>query len=871
MSLSIPRVTRPWAIGLIVAVVANLLIFSPVPLLLKTCALLLLAGLLPGALLVEMLIGRSAAPPPLAERILYSIGASYSSMVLIMLAISYLPGGASRLLTLFVFDAWLLALLALCYWRTNHFSAVNVNRDINADHSPLRLRLFAPLRLDVAKPGWLAVGLFSILLVGGFLRFTHLGYAEFQGDEARLALRAAEVIQGYENALFVHQKGPTEILLPTVVYALTGQLTETVARLPFTLANLTALFALFLLGWRLLGPAAGWAAALLLALDGYIIGFARVVQYQSIVLLMVILVVLIFYRLACQPKALTRYLVLAALLLATGLLSHYEAALVAFPVGYLLWRIWRGGVPLGRLARALVLPGLLGAVLIASFYLPFILKPSFANTFAYLTSYRMGGGGSMFNHLAEFFARTTVYSSTYYLLTLIGLAVIGLIQIYARNLTGGLRWLAATLIVAGMALTFRSANWLTLAGTDYTWLFFAALLISAWCLPKFPPAERVVWLWFGAPMVLALFFTAIPNTHVYGFFIGWMLVAGLVIQRGWQTLARFLSVPTAQRIAAPLAVAVILLFGTYEYWYFVYNRVEVLRTWPINRPRGYWVNYAMPVDVAIFGFPLNNGWKAVGELYAAGILEGNYTTNTRDVVAEWYTRGAHFCARDVPNYFMLANPVEPGLAAATAELRRQIQADHELFGTVRVQGRPALEIYQIGKNGITPQQFALENYAPHFDQQLTMPHFERNGPVGQPQIQQPLDLRFGAAIWLKGYRLDQPQAKVGASAALTLYWQATQRIEQDYFVFVQVIDMTDFHKAGQRDGQPSCNHHPTTTWLPGDMIADRYTIPIEPDAQPGEYTLLIGLYMGDQRLEVYTADGRPLGNQLALAKLQVDQ
>ena len=146
MSLAIPRLTQPWAISLIVAIVANLCILSPIPLLLKTCALLLLTGLLPGALLVEMLIGRSAAPPPLAERTLYSIGAGYSSMVLIMLAISYLPGGTSRLLTLFVFDAWFMALIALCYGRTNHLSAASINRETNADQSPWRLRLFASLR-----------------------------------------------------------------------------------------------------------------------------------------------------------------------------------------------------------------------------------------------------------------------------------------------------------------------------------------------------------------------------------------------------------------------------------------------------------------------------------------------------------------------------------------------------------------------------------------------------------------------------------------------------------------------------------------------------------------------------------------------------
>ncbi len=159
MSLPIPRVTRPWTIGLIVAVVANLCLLSPIPLLLKTCALLLLTGLLPGALLVEMLIGRSEAPPPVAERMLYSIGAGYSSMVLIMLAISYLPGGASRPLTLLVFDAWFLALLALCYWPTKHFAAASINRETNPDHSPLRLRIFASLRLAVSNHTWLAVAL----------------------------------------------------------------------------------------------------------------------------------------------------------------------------------------------------------------------------------------------------------------------------------------------------------------------------------------------------------------------------------------------------------------------------------------------------------------------------------------------------------------------------------------------------------------------------------------------------------------------------------------------------------------------------------------------------------------------------------------
>ncbi len=846
------RFSRLVTIGVGVAGIANLIMLSPVPLLFKSIAVLILTGLLPGALLVEGLIGQSAAPPPIWEQILYSVGAGYSSMVIVTLALSYLPGGLTRGQTLLTFDLLLLVLTLPLLIRHSRGPA---GHPLPTPHSPL----LTP---------YLWLGLLALCLVGGFFRFTNLGYAEFQGDEARLTLRAAEVIQGYENVLFIHQKGPTEILLPTVLYALTDRLTETTARLPFAIANFTALFAIFLLGGRLFGPIAGWVAAMLLALDGYLIGFARVVQYQSIVLLMVVLVVLIFYRLARDPKALPNYLTLAALLLATGLLSHYEAALVMFPVAYLTWRIWRQGTPLTRLARALLVPILLGGVVLASFYAPFMLKPGFNNTYSYLTGYRMGAGGT-YNNLADFFNRTTVYSSTYYFLTLVGLTIIGLLLIYWRNLTGLWRWLATLIVLAGVGLTFQRVTWLTLNHKDFIWVFFAALLISAWCMPQFSPEERVVWLWFGAPMILALFFTAIPNTHVYGFFIAWALLAGMVVARGWQALSTRLSMRTVQMIAAPIALGVILLFGLYENYYFVYNKVEILRTWKMNRPQGYWTPYDQPTEIAIFGFPLNNGWKAVGALYDEGILQGNYATNTRDTVAEWYTRGAHNCARDVPNYYMLANPVEPGFAEATAKLRHQLLDDHELFGTILVHGNPGLEIYKMGKAGIQPQQFALEQYADHFDQTLAGPHFERNGPVGQPAIQHPLNMRFGDAIWLRGYTLNKVEATPGGTLELTLYWQATQHVAQNYFVFVQAIDLKDFHKAGQRDGQPGCNNYPTTTWLPGDTIADHYTLPIEPDALPGAYSLLTGLYIGDQRLEIHTADGEPAGNQLELTQINV--
>ncbi|RIK25510.1 MAG: hypothetical protein DCC55_40555, partial [Chloroflexi bacterium] len=499
---------KPWrrpVFALALAALANAVLLAPTPLLLRTGAALLLAGLLPGALLVELLVGRCKAPPTLGERVVYSVGLGYTSMVTILLALSYLPGGVTPWQTLLACDLLigvLSALVAMIRQLTSHSPTI--------DHSPFTL----PSR------SWLLAGLVSLALLGGFFRFANLGYAEFQGDEARLALRAAEVMQGYENALFVHKKGPTEILLPTGVYVLGERLTEMAARLPFAIANVVGLFALFLLGSRLFGPVAGWAAAVLLALDGYLIAFGRVVQYQSIVFLMDVLVVLVFVRLWQRPQEWSRYLTLAALLLATGLLSHYEAALVLFPVGYLLWRIWREGTPLATLVRASGVPILVGGGLLASFYLPFVRNPAFYDTYYYLTDYRMGGG-RIFNHLAEFFARTTVYSSTYYLLALIALTLIGLAGLYRRCRPRWVGWLLSAGVLIGLVVVIFRPGWLQVDKTDLTWLFFVAGFVAAWLMPDFPPAERLVWLWFGAPMILALFFTAIPNTHVYSFFIPW--------------------------------------------------------------------------------------------------------------------------------------------------------------------------------------------------------------------------------------------------------------------------------------------------------------------------------------------------------------
>ena len=297
----------------------------------------------------------------------------------------------------------------------------------------------------------------------------------------------------------------------------------------------------------------------------------------------------------------------------------------------------------------------------------------------------------------------------------------------------------------------------------------------------------------------------------------------------------------------------------------------MLRTWRENRPRGYPVPYDMPTRMSIFGFPLRNGWKTIGALYADGVLDAPFDLHGKEPVADWYTRGTGYCPRDHV-YYLWHESVEPADLGYNTVVREQIEEQgYQLFGTVLVNEQPRMRIYTLGDKPLTPHTFRAEEYEDHFDADLSGPIFENDGPSAAPNIQHELDLHFGDAIRLLGYSLDRTEVIPGEGVLLTLYWQSENPVDIDYSVFTQIIDMSDYHKAGQRDGEPVCNNLPTTFWLPGDTIVDRYYIPIYPDAPPGTYTLLAGMYNSEdgERLDLLAADGTPAGDAFGLAEITV--
>jgi hypothetical protein len=104
-----------------------------------------------------------------------------------------------------------------------------------------------------------------------------------------------------------------------------------------------------------------------------------------------------------------------------------------------------------------------------------------------------------------------------------------------------------------------------------------------------------------------------------------------------------------------------------------------------------------------------------------------------------------------------------------------------------------------------------------------------------------------------------------------LFWEVLTPASFQHKVTAQLIDLGDLHKVSQRDSEPACAKLEDDEWRAGDVLLDRYYLPIAPDARPGLYTLLVGMYDAESqvRLTAYDATGQPFGDALPLHTIEV--
>ncbi|MCK4452161.1 MAG: hypothetical protein KAX26_16430, partial [Anaerolineae bacterium] len=102
-------------------------------------------------------------------------------------------------------------------------------------------------------------------------------------------------------------------------------------------------------------------------------------------------------------------------------------------------------------------------------------------------------------------------------------------------------------------------------------------------------------------------------------------------------------------------------------------------------------------------------------------------------------------------------------------------------------------------------------------------------------------------------------------------WQSLAEMNQDYTVFVHLLDENDLILA-QRNTFPGLGSFPTILWQAGDAIADTYTLALpETTYAPSSAQLEVGLYdfATGERLLVYGPEGEPAGDNVRFEQIEV--
>ncbi|HSM59125.1 MAG TPA: glycosyltransferase family 39 protein, partial [Candidatus Sulfomarinibacteraceae bacterium] len=449
-----------------------------------------------------------------------------------------------------------------------------------------------------------------LLLLTIVLRYPNLSYKEFQGDEGVIMERAAAALLGDDAQLFLHQKGPVEILIPLFTWGLGGSINEFWTRLPFTAAGVLTVLAVYLLARAWIGKAPALLAAFLFTINGFAVAFSRIVQYQSFVMLWTVLAVLYAVRFRRSGRGLD--LSLSAAFMAAGLLAHYDALMVAPLLAWLVAARIRVSerVPWSKLATATAI----GAVLLATFYVPFAVSPTLADTGRYLLGDRLGGSLFSWSGL-DAWRMATYYNSTYYV--------------------------AALLLLA---------------------------LVAGWRLRNHPSYPVLL----GLPLVPLLFYTvavADPRTHIYTIFPGAAILAAGGAYMLWNTLPS----PVIRRIASLLLLLYLAVSTVYVYLLFVDVAVERQRNWETAQIPMYPTTWEEPPLYGLFGFPHQSGWRVAATLS----YDWPYASNEEQEVSGWYMAQAPrtHCA-DFETFFLADNVQDPAIydaeALADLHLRHQI-------------------------------------------------------------------------------------------------------------------------------------------------------------------------------------------------------
>jgi 4-amino-4-deoxy-L-arabinose transferase-like glycosyltransferase len=125
-------------------------------------------------------------------------------------------------------------------------------------------------------------------------------------------------------------------------------------------------------------------------------------------------------------------------------------------------------------------------------------------------------------------------------------------------------------------------------------------------------------------------------------------------------------------------------------------------------------------------------------------------------------------------------------------------------------------------------------------------------------------------VTLWGYDIQPPEAVPGSTVRVTLYWRGEQPMDEDYTVFVHVVD-DGGHIWAQQDNQPEGGFFQTSFWEEGEVVQDEYELSIAQETPPGQYNIEVGMYvlLTGQRLSIMDETGQIISDGVVIGLVEV--
>lgn len=182
-----------------------------------------------------------------------------------------------------------------------------------------------------------------LILASGSLRFVNLGYSDYIGDEHKSFIQPKPG-QGVWHFFMEQRKGPMQFLVSLIPYSLTRDYTNELAqRIPFSLISVLSVAIFYILILKITRSAlVSFISGLLFSVNGFMVGFGRISQYQNLNMIFSFLSLYFFYDLVeTTNKNLIKSSILGSVFFILSTLSHWDSIFIILPILIILYKFFK--------------------------------------------------------------------------------------------------------------------------------------------------------------------------------------------------------------------------------------------------------------------------------------------------------------------------------------------------------------------------------------------------------------------------------------------------------------------------------------------------------------------------------------------------